>query len=213
MFSAPDRDQVIALAGLFQSAALVYQLAHQDSWDDSALLVSAVSILKLDTDSVSEIFGGTGGVSLGGRTVAQAFSGKLQSATKDVFTYGVAMHQLAIKLDSMTNMSHQIQQSAVALQNKYGDALDELDSMSMESEAELFEDLAGLYAKTISTMTPRIMVNGSKDRLSNLNVVYRVRTALFAGIRAAHLWHQLGGRRWHLMLHKKSYQTMAGRFR
>jgi high frequency lysogenization protein len=60
-------------------------------------------------------------------------------------------------------------------------------------------------------MEPRIMVHGSQGKLSNPLTVNKVRSALFAGIRAAFLWHQLGGRRWQLMLHRRSIQAIARR--
>jgi high frequency lysogenization protein len=59
----------------------------------------------------------------------------------------------------------------------------------------LVEKLAELYSQTISTLTPRIMVNGEHGHLSNPLIAAKVRAALFAGIRSAFLWRQLGGNR------------------
>ena len=66
----------------------------------------------------------------------------------------------------------------------------------------LVEKLAELYSRTISTLTPRIMVSGEHGHLANPAIAARVRAALLAGIRSAVLWRQLGGRRWQLLLRR-----------
>lgn len=66
----------------------------------------------------------------------------------------------------------------------------------------LIEKLAELYTQTISTLTPRIMVNGDHGNLSNPTIAAKVRATLFAGIRSAFLWRQLGGNRWQLLFRR-----------
>jgi high frequency lysogenization protein len=73
----------------------------------------------------------------------------------------------------------------------------------------LIEKLAELYTQTISTLTPRIMVNGEHGHLENPVIAAKVRTALFAGIRSAFLWHQLGGNRWQLLFSRKKIANEA----
>jgi high frequency lysogenization protein len=212
MFAAPSRDQVIALSGLFQSSMLVYQLANKDSHDEYALQQSSLSVLRINANSVEQVFSSVRGVGMGCETVDQVFSGRLGSISRHVFQYAVSMHQLGLKLESFPHVSDVVQQRLEELAREFqietianGNGLDE------EQAAHLYEELAALYAKTISTLEPRIMVHGSQGKLNNPMTVNRVRSALFAGIRAAFLWHQVGGRRWQLMLHRRSYQSMAKR--
>jgi high frequency lysogenization protein len=73
----------------------------------------------------------------------------------------------------------------------------------------LVEKLAELYIQTLSQIPPRIMVSGEHGYLVNPAVAARVRTALFAGIRAGFLWHQLGGRRWQLLLSRRKIARAA----
>ena len=75
----------------------------------------------------------------------------------------------------------------------------------------LIEKLAELYAQTISTLGPRILVNGEQGYLANSLIAAKVRGALFAGIRAAFLWRQLGGRRWQLLFQRRKIAAAAGR--
>ena len=65
------------------------------------------------------------------------------------------------------------------------------------------EKIAELYSKTISTISPRIVVNGKPQYLQVDRTVNWIRTLLFAGLRSAVLWRQLGGGRFSLMFGRK----------
>lgn len=67
------------------------------------------------------------------------------------------------------------------------------------------EALAKLYQQTISTLSPKIMVKGEPRKLNDPMVAQRIRSALFAGIRSAVLWHQCGGRKLNLLFKRKSF--------
>ena len=59
--------------------------------------------------------------------------------------------------------------------------------------------LADIYANTVSTLQPRIMVQGEPKYLSQSGNADRIRALLLSGIRAAVLWRQLGGNRLRLL--------------
>ena len=61
--------RVIALAGLFQSIALVRSLALTGSADAGAIESSIASIFRIDADTPADVFGGIRGVELGLRTL------------------------------------------------------------------------------------------------------------------------------------------------
>jgi high frequency lysogenization protein len=50
----------------------------------------------------------------------------------------------------------------------------------------------------------RIQVSGNPAYLQQSGIAQRVRCLLFAGIRSAFLWHQVGGKRSHLLLRRDS---------
>jgi high frequency lysogenization protein len=64
------------------------------------------------------------------------------------------------------------------------------------------ERLGALYAETLSTLRPRVMVPGSVLHLEQPRTVARIRTLLLASVRAAVLWRQVGGTRWGLLLRR-----------
>ena len=67
----------------------------------------------------------------------------------------------------------------------------------------LAERIAKVYTETISKLSPRIVVHGKPQYLQADRTVYWIRTLLFAGLRSAFLWRQLGGNRWRLMFGRK----------
>jgi high frequency lysogenization protein len=73
--------------------------------------------------------------------------------------------------------------------------------------------LAQCYQDTFGAYRFRIQVRGESGYLRQPAVAARVRCLLFSAIRAAVLWHQAGGRRWHLMLRRQPLLREAHRLR
>ncbi|MDQ2972233.1 MAG: lysogenization regulator HflD, partial [Pseudomonadota bacterium] len=69
--------------------------------------------------------------------------------------------------------------------------------------------VADLYAENLSTLRPRVMVIGNPLYLHQPAQVRRIRALLLAAVRAAVLWRQLGGRRWHLLLRPRREAMLA----
>ena len=207
MIKQPDRDTTLAFAGVFQSAALVYQIAKRGNYDVGAMQQSGYSLIRLDADNIEDIYSSVFGVDLGLRTIIKLFSEKPDVSSRDIFQYAISVHQLSIKLKKLAKTSEIIHKELEIIQSQYPDLTDNLDQIS--NDDELHASLAKLYSRTISYLTPKIMVQGSPERLQQPQTVNRVRTALFAGIRSAYLWEQLGGRRWHLVLNRKAYVGVA----
>ena len=63
--------------------------------------------------------------------------------------------------------------------------------------------LARLYADTVSTLRPRIMVQGNPHYLGQAGVVAEIRALLLAALRSAVLWRQLGGSLWDFVLRRR----------
>ena len=66
-------------------------------------------------------------------------------------------------------------------------------------------NLAGLYSDTISTLSPRIMVQGEQVYLNDTLNVNKIRALLLSAIRSAVLWRQKGGTRLQIMFSRKKY--------
>jgi high frequency lysogenization protein len=83
------------------------------------------------------------------------------------------------------------------------------EDLEILKQDRTFRQLSDIYRETISTLSFRIQVAGKVEHLKNENIANRIRSLLFAGIRSALLWHQLNGRRWHLVFHRKRIQETA----
>ena len=190
-------NQVLALAGIFQSACLVQQLAREGHTDSAALRTSIQSILALDAPDVETIYGSARGVRLGLGLLNSKLTGKTKSSDMEMARYVVAMVQLEGSLRRNPKMLDDIRQGidTARAQMKFF----ENDAPADGVHPLLMEKLAQLYSQTISTLTPRIMVSGEHGHLANPAIAARVRATLLAGIRSAVLWRQLGGRRWQLL--------------
>ena len=72
--------------------------------------------------------------------------------------------------------------------------------------------LSEIYQQTLSKFEPRIIVNGDNTHLTNPLQASRIRTALFAGVRATLLWQQLGGTKWKLVVFKSSFSKSIDKY-
>jgi high frequency lysogenization protein len=193
-----SRDAVLALAGIFQSAQLVQQLAREGRADPEALQTSIRSVLALDAPDVPAIYGGLSGLRLGLGLLRDKLTGQSTPSDLEMARYVVAMIHLEGVLRRQPEMLDAIRRGIDTAQEQM--KFFENDAPADGVHPKLIEKLAELYSQTLSTLSPRIMVSGEHGHLMNPAIAARVRAALLAGIRSAVLWRQLGGRRWQLLL-------------
>ena len=65
--------------------------------------------------------------------------------------------------------------------------------------------LALTYTETLARTRPKIIIKGAHGYLTQQNNANRIRACLLAGVRAARLWRQVGGRRWQLIFGRGKY--------
>jgi high frequency lysogenization protein len=190
-------NQTIALAGVAQAAALVQQLATKGSADEAAMAASIASILKIDSDSVTDIYGGLDGLKLGLEQLNLQMTGyKISNPEQARYSASLVFleNQLA-KRDDLLKVIHTGVIKAQAQSEHFG-LLHE----------NVLANLADVYQNTISTLQPRVMVNGEADYLSRTDTANKIRACLLAGIRSAILWKQCGGARWKFLFYRKKIQ-------
>jgi high frequency lysogenization protein len=191
-------NQTIALAGIAQAAALVQQLATKGSADEAALQTSIASILKIDSDSVVDIYGGLDGLKLGLEQLNQQMTG-YKISNPEQARYSASLVFLENQLSNRKDLLKTIQIGIVKAQ-----AQSEHFGLLHEN---VLANLADVYQNTISTLQPRIMVNGDQAYLSRPDTANKIRACLLAGIRSAILWKQCGGARWKFLLYRKKIQA------
>jgi len=189
-----DRDRTIALAGVFQAAMLAQNLARYNRADEPAFSQSINSILLTDTDTADAVFGGLDGVRMGLEEMRDKMLIQGTRPDFELARYVLALVQLAGKVLRKPTMLQDMATEVEIIASHRQDGNVAFDTI---------DELAQLYTRTISQISPRIVVSGEQGYLSDPRTAARVRSALFAGIRAAFLWLQLGGRRWHLVFSRK----------
>lgn len=191
-------NQTIALAGISQACLLVQQLATTGSADNDALESSIASILKIDSDSVLDIYGGLTKIKLGLEQLDKQLTGRTITDMEQA-RYAAALVFLEKQLANNTKMLEIIQTGIERAQ------------VQAEVYGVLHENtlanLGDLYHHTISTIVPRIMVNGKEAYLAQPNTANKIRALLLAGIRSALLWRQCGGARWKFLFFRNKIQA------
>ena len=193
--SLSSSDQVLALAGLIQAAGLVAQVAKTGLLPQDSFEASVKSLFSFDPASTSEVYGGVRGLNLGLRTTRDLLASGGLTANGDVARYGLNLFQLERRLSKHAEVRARI---ASGLQEA-GRLAEEFTPVHQE----VLSSVASVYKDTISTLGNRIQVIGDIRHLQNSNNTDKVRVLLLSGIRSAVLWHQLGGRWWHLLLQRQ----------
>jgi len=194
-------NQTLALAGIFQSAALIEQLAYKGELNQAAYDCSFDSLFTIEASSVIDAFGDLAGLSRGLRAAAQYLGGENQQSAKNVAYYVLSMLKISLRLKRNQKMADAIQTGLQTIAVQTSDF--ELSRGSVVSKID------GLYQDTVSAINPRVMVRGEQNYLGNPDNAGKIRVLLLAGIRAAVLWHQLGGSKWKLMISRKKYVRSA----
>ena len=213
--------QVVALAAVAQSAVLVSKLAVHGNASQTELLASVNPLLVLNPRSESDVYPNLWHLNLGLRTINDMFSQVRSPENASLVHYILGMLHIRKKLDSNSAMQANIRDGLQSIQplllipeNATPWRMEETGKTDGQLRQEqTFEQLATLYQDTISTLPHRIQVHGQLDYLQNDYVSNRVRSLLLAGIRSAVLWHQLGGRRWRLVLYRRRVQETASALR
>jgi high frequency lysogenization protein len=192
-------ERVIALAGLFQAVALVHRIAAKGQLDAQTAQPSLASIFKIDADSPADVFGGIGNLRLGFETLIA----QLDDAKRNLAITRIALSIMRVegKLSRRAAMLAELRSGieTIARQTAGNDVTSQL----------VMSRLAGLYADTISTLQPRVVVEGNPDFLRQDAHVAQIRALLLAAIRAAVLWRQVGGSRWRLVFRQRQYSMLA----
>ncbi|WP_030070166.1 high frequency lysogenization protein HflD [Halomonas alkaliantarctica] len=195
---APDSQatrQALALAGVFQSASLVDELARTGQVDPRAWETLINATVDTNPASFEAIYGGHPNNLRRGLETLEALVGRKQ-ANPVVLRYGFSLLLLMNKLRTDRHMMELLGQKLSHVQGQaehFG-----------STHENVIASLGDAYQETISTFKTRIVVQGDPSLLQTRMMPERVRACLMAGIRFALLWHQQGGRRWKLVFQRKA---------
>jgi high frequency lysogenization protein len=196
--------RTLALAGVFRTATLVNILANEGGISETDLRTSISSIFVTNPDDVLQIYGEINNLATGFNTMVMQLGKNNQNRNMDVARYVVSMLFLERQLMKNENM-------LATLSTGVDLATRQAEHFTVIHE-NVIANLADLYSRTISKIGPRIMINGEQNYLETTAISNKIRAVLLAGIRSAVLWHQLGGRRWHILFQRSRYFETAQHF-
>ena len=197
-----DTDRTIALAGLFQATSLVNEIAFTGNADPADFETCIQSLFRKDVATAEDTYGSTAQLETGLQALLEQLEGRSAAPGQttrpkvlDVTKYAIGIMVLERKLRKNPEMLQRI-----------GEGIDRAQAQAEHFTAtheNVVASLAHLYTETISTLQPRIMVNGEHAHISNPAQADRIRALLLAAIRAAILWRQCGGNRWQLFFKRR----------
>jgi high frequency lysogenization protein len=200
-------EQTIALAGMFQAASLVDQIARRGMVPQNNFETSIASLFVTDPRQTEDVYGGVRNIpyslNLGLRHLQDMVDKNESAQNKQIVHYVLGMIMLGRQLDKHPDVMQKIGEGLdeVARKARYFSEQDknaELDPCAY-THSNVIAALDALYQSTISTFSFRIKVGGDPRHLQNSENAARIRALLLAGIRAAILWRQVGGKRWHML--------------
>ncbi len=177
-----DHDRVIALAGVVQAADLVRAIAQRGQANPEDVEACLASLLKIDATSSAEIYGGATRLRSGLRLLELQLN---HPQDMELTRYVVALLGLERKLARQPGRLQ-------TLRDGIEEVIQNLSYFPVD-HSNTTARFADLYLNSLSTLSPRIMVNGDPANLNNPENANRIRALLLAGIRAAMLWRQSGG--------------------
>jgi len=204
-------EQAIALAGIFQAASLVEQIARRGMVAQNSYEASIASLFVSDPKLTEDVYGGARdlpfNLSLGLKQMQELVDKRAGGLNPDVMRYALSLIQLERKLRARPDMLDEIGKRLDQLAEKarYFSATGNAQAQpedpqdpSIYTHSNVIAGIAALYQDTLSTFSIRIQVGGDPRHLQNSENAARIRALLLAGIRATILWRQVGGKRWHL---------------
>jgi len=190
-------DRTLALAGLFQAAYLVQQIARSGRLqDDAAFEANINSIFNRDAESTEAVYGGKDGIRLGLNSLRAQLAKQNPVRDLELTKYVLGVMHLERQL---AKRGYMLEKIAEGIER----ARAQVQYFSL-THSNVIASLAGIYSDTISTLTPRIMVNGEPQHLANPDNANKIRALLLSAIRSAVLWRQCGGGRFKLLFERSA---------
>lgn len=204
MYNDKYTNITIALAGIFQSCALIKQLAWTGKCDVESFTTSIYSLLQTNPNSVIDVYQDISKLSLGLKTLISFFNNNLyykDQKDTEIVRYFISLLYLEKKLFNRPDLIN-------IIKNGLSRAKTQADLFSITHDI-IMANLAGIYIDTLSTFTFRIHIIGIQSYLNNPNIANKTRALLLAGIRSAVLWRQIGGSKLQLFFKKSHFLKCA----
>ena len=176
-------DRVLALAGVLQALAQVRRIADTGQSEAAPVEIALTSVLRLEAESAEAVYGDAQGL----RTGLRLLRDHLANNPRDE-----SLGKLALAVLQLERRFSRDDEMAAKVGAGIAGAAETAGQLGA-SHPDVINQLAELYAGTISQLSPRIMVQGNPHYLGQAGVVAEIRSLLLASLRSAVLWRHSGG--------------------
>lgn len=203
-----QRDKFLALAGIFQAAHLVQQIARTGMVDQATFANSISSLFRVDVDSPEDVYAGAENLLYGAKILQIQLGNNQNNITTDKPKRDIEVTKYVINVMVMEKKLAR----HPALLEKLSAGIEKATAQAehfTQTHENVIANLADVYAQTISTLKPKIIVNGEQNHLSNPDNANKIRALLLAAVRSAVLWRQCGGKRWQILFKRNTFLDEA----
>ncbi len=195
-------DQTITFAAICQVAQLVQQVSRTGQIDEHDLATLLNSITQTSPENTLSVYGGElinlkAGLKLLLGHLGDSSKGSArgnQAKDPELTRYIISLINLERKLAKQPKKLAQLGERIEASKRQ-------LDHYQITSET-LLSSFASTYSDIISPLGSPIQVTGEPNILKQTNNQHKIRALLLAGIRAAVLWRQVGGKRRNILFNR-----------
>ncbi|SET29303.1 high frequency lysogenization protein HflD [Thalassotalea agarivorans] len=194
--------QVFTFAAICQSAKLVQQVARVGTIDQPSLELMLKSIMETSPENPLAVYGSDmHNLTLGLQVVIEQLGTESKSKETEIARYIMSLIALERKLNKNPK-------ALATLGERIAQCERQLAHFDITDET-LVASLASIYSDVISPLSAPIQVLGNPELLKQPSNQYKIRALLLAGLRAAVLWRQLGGKRRNILFSRAKMVACA----
>lgn len=202
------KDQTITLAAICQAAHLVQQVSRTGRIDENELAILLKSITQTSPENTLAVYGGD---TVNLKQGLELLVNHLGDSSESNNANKVKDPELTRYIISLINLERKLIKQPKKLA-QLGERIDaskrQLEHYDITSET-LISSFASIYSDIISPLGARIQVTGEPSMLKQNENQHKIRALLLAGIRAAVLWRQVGGKRRNILFGRKKIVKSA----
>ena len=199
MFKQELKNETISLGAIYQACNEIKKIAWQGEININIIEPLINSVYQITSENIDDIYISVKRLNTGLDFLRRQLVGDVFSRDAEVTRYfeaiGILIKNMNKKEDIFIRLREQLAEQTMVVQ---GDNLD---------DHALF--LSNLYLNTISTVEPRIIVNGDNKYLTDKKNAAMIRSLLLCAIRSYILWQQSGGSRLRIIMFKKKIAKLA----
>ena len=199
MFKQELKNETISLGAIYQACNEIKKIAWQGEVNNNIIEPLINSVYQTTSEEIEDVFISTKRLNSGLDFLRRQLVGDAFSRDGEVSRYfeaiGILVKNMNKKDEVLNKLRIELTKQSMPIKE------DNLDQHA------LF--LSELYLSTISTVEPRIIVNGDNKYLTDKKNAAMIRSLLLCAIRSYILWQQSGGSKLRIFIFKKKIAELA----